>query len=109
VRNRAELQALWHYRLRGYRILGTNVWMGAYEIDLVARRGRRLVFCEVKSKGGEGLGDPLQMVGPEKQRRLRMAAEAWLASHPEHRPLQSTFDVVVVRGRRLQRLSDAFV
>jgi putative endonuclease len=109
VRNDAERRALWHYRLRGYRILGTNVWVGRYEIDVVAQRGRRLVFCEVKSKDGEGLGDPLEMVGPEKQRRLRMAAEAWLASHPEHRRLRSTFDVVAVRGRRLQRLSDAFV
>src|SRR5207342_3371247 len=66
--NKAERRAVWHYRLRGYRILGTNVWAGGNEVDVIARRGRRLVFCEVKSKGGIGRGDPLEMVGPEKQR-----------------------------------------
>src|ERR671936_697410 len=50
---------------------------------LVVRRGRALRFVEVKEKRGERLGDPLEMVGPEKQRRIRRAAEAWLASRPD--------------------------
>jgi putative endonuclease len=108
VRNVAERQALLYYRLRGYRILGTNVWAGGNEIDVIARRGRRVVFCEVKSKEGAGRGDPLEMVGPEKQRRLRRAAEAWLATRPELARLEATFDVVAVRGGKLERLRDAF-
>ncbi len=108
MRNRAEQQALRHYRLRGYRILGTNVWAGGNELDVIARRGRRLVFCEVKSKGGAGRGDPLEMVGPEKQRRLRRAAEAWLATRPDLAGLEATFDVVAVRQGKLERVRDAF-
>ena len=77
-----ERRAARHYRLRGYRILGTNVWSGGYELDLVVRRGRRLVFCEVKGKTGGGFGDPLEMVDEEKLRRLRLAAETWLARNP---------------------------
>ena len=107
MRNDAERRALRHYRLRGYRILGTNVWAGGNEIDLIVRRGRTVVFCEVKSKGGVGVGDPLEMVGPEKVRRLRRAAESWLAVHPELAGLESTFDVVAVRGDRLERIRDA--
>jgi putative endonuclease len=108
VKNDAERAAVWHYRLRGYRILGMNVWAGGNELDVIARRGRRLVFCEVKSKGGTGRGDPLEMVGPEKQRRLRRAAEAWLATHPELAGLEATFDVVAVREGKLERVRDAF-
>ena len=108
MRNRAEQQAVRHYRLRGYRILGTNVWAGGNELDVIARRGSRIVFCEVKSKGGPGRGDPLEMVGPEKQRRLRRAAEAWLAMHPEHSGLAATFDVIAVRDGRLERVRNAF-
>jgi putative endonuclease len=108
VKNRAEQQALWHYRLRGYRILGTNVWAGGNEIDVIARRGRRVVFVEVKSKGGANLGDPLEMVTVEKQRRLRRAAEAWLAMRPELAGLEATFDVVAVREGKLERVRDAF-
>jgi putative endonuclease len=104
----AERRALWHYRLRGYRVLARNAWAGGYELDLVLRRGGALVFCEVKSKGGEGLGDPLEMVTAEKQRRLRQAASAWLRTHQEHAALHVRFDVLAVRGRRVERLTEAF-
>jgi putative endonuclease len=89
-------------------VLDTNVWIGGNELDLVLRRGERLVFCEVKAKEGERHGDPFEMVGPEKQRRLRRAAEAWLAAHPELAELEVRFDVVALRGGRLERVADAF-
>ena len=103
-----ERRALWHYRLRGYRILGRNVWIAGYELDLIVRRGRALAFCEVKSKSGSGFGGAVQMLTPEKQRRIRRAAEAWLARHPELRRLEIRFDVVAVDAGRLQRLVAAF-
>jgi putative endonuclease len=90
--------------LRGYRVLGRNVWAGRYEIDLVVRRGRRIVFCEVKSKMGGSHGDPLEMVGREKLRRLEEAAVAWLAVRPELDSLEPSFEVVAARGRRLERV-----
>jgi putative endonuclease len=104
----AERRARRHYRLRGYRILGTNVWVAGYELDLVVRRGRRLVFCEVKEKAGDGYGDPAEMVGPEKQRRIRRAAGAWLAARPELDRLDVSFDVVAVQGRAFERIRGAF-
>jgi len=105
---RAERRAVWWYRARGYRILATNVWIGGYELDIVVRRGRRLVFCEVKEKLGDRFGDPLEMVDGEKQRRLRRAAESWLARHPEAGGLSVSFEVIAVRGGRLQRIAEAF-
>jgi putative endonuclease len=104
----AERRARWYYRLRGYRILAVNARAGGNEIDVVARRGRRIVFCEVKAKGGKRFGDPLEMVGPEKQRRVRRAAEGWLAEHPEAAGLAVSFEVVAVRGAKLERVRDAF-
>lgn len=106
--NAGERRARNHLRLRGYRILATNAWAGGNELDLVARRGRRLVFCEVKGKTGEAFGDPLEMVGAEKQRRVRRAAGAWLAVRPELAGLEVSFDVFAVRGRRVERLTRAF-
>jgi putative endonuclease len=99
-----ERRAARHYRLRGYRILGANVWAGGNELDLIVRRGRRLVFVEVKGKGGPGFGDPAEMVDAEKVRRLRRAAEAWLARDPLAAGLEARFEVVAVRGRRLERI-----
>jgi putative endonuclease len=105
---RAEQRAVWWYRLRGYRVLETNAWVAGYELDIVVRRGRRLIFCEVKEKRGERFGDPLEMVDDEKQRRLRRAADAWLARHPETAGLRVTFDVIAVRSGRLERVAQAF-
>ena len=104
----AERRARRYYRLRGYRILAMNARAGGNELDVVLRRGRRLVFCEVKAKAHDRYGDPLEMVGPEKQRRLRRAAEAWLAAHPEAAGLEVSFELVAVRSGRIERLSDAF-
>jgi putative endonuclease len=100
-----ERRAARHYRLRGYRILGRNVWAGGYELDLIARRGRRLVFCEVKGKSGPVFGDPLEMVDEEKLRRLHRAAEAWLARNASCRGLDYRFEVVACRGRALERVA----
>jgi putative endonuclease len=101
---RVERRALWYYRLRGYRVLATNAWAGGYELDLVVRRGRRLVFCEVKGKTGDGFGDPLEMVDAEKLRRLSRAAEAWLARNPSCLELDCRFEVVAVRPGGLERV-----
>jgi putative endonuclease len=104
----AERRARRWYRLRGWRVLGMNVWAAGYELDLIVRRGRELRFVEVKEKGGPRFGDPLDMVTAEKQRRLRRAASAWLTRHPELSALRVCFDVIAVREGRLQRLPDAF-
>jgi putative endonuclease len=103
-RNPDERRAARHYRLRGYRILDANVWAGGYELDLVVRRGRRLVFCEVKGKTGDAFGDPLEMVDAEKLRRLNRAAEAWLARNPSCLELDCRFEVVAVRRSGLERV-----
>ncbi len=106
--NRGERRAALHYRMRGYRILATNARAGGNEIDLVARRGRTLVFCEVKEKRGGRYGAPEEMVGQEKQRRVRRAAEAWLAVHPELDGCAVRFDIVAVSPGGVERLADAF-
>jgi putative endonuclease len=102
--NSGERRALRHYRLRGYRLLDANVRVGGYELDLVVRRGRRVVVAEVKEKRGDEFGDPLEMVGPEKTRRVRIAARAWLATHPELASLEVAIEAVGVRDRRIERV-----
>jgi putative endonuclease len=104
----AERRALRHYRLRGFRVLAVNAWAGGNELDLVVRRGRRLAFVEVKEKAGADLGDPLEMVGPEKQRRLRRAAAAWLAANPDLAGLDVTFEILAVRPGGVERVAEAF-
>jgi putative endonuclease len=104
----AERRALRHYRLRGFRVLAVNAWAGGNELDLVVRRGGLLAFVEVKEKRRSDLGDPLEMVGPEKQRRLRRAAAAWLAANPDLAGLDVSFEVLAVRPDGIERVAEAF-
>lgn len=100
----AERRVRHHYRLRGYRVLAANARAGGYELDIIVRRGRRIVFCEVKARTGTGFGDALEAVGPEKLRRLERAARGWLARRPELASLDVGFEAVAVRGRRIERV-----
>jgi putative endonuclease len=104
--NAGERRAARHYRLRGFTVVDANARVGGYELDLVLRRGRSLVFCEVKEKRTDRYGAPEDMVDAEKRRRVRQAARAWLAAHPESAGTTIRFEVAAIRGRRLRRIRD---
>ena len=78
---------------------------GGNELDIVVRRGQRLVVCEVKARSSSAFGDAWEAVGPEKQRRLRRAAEGWIARNPELRELEVACEVIAVRGRKIDRVT----
>lgn len=106
--NRGERRARWHYRLRGYRILGANLRAGRHELDLVVRRGRDLAFVEVKERSGSGFGGAAGAVDREKRRRVREAARVWLSRNPQPQYVRVGFEVVTVEDGRLRRLVSAF-
>jgi len=82
----------------GLRVLDRNWRCRDSELDIVARDGDALVFCEVKTRRAVGFGHPVEAVGHVKQRRLRVLAQRWLAAHDEHAP-ELRFDVVGVLVR----------
>jgi putative endonuclease len=102
--NRGERVALRHFRFRGYRLLAANARVGRYELDLVLRRWRRVLVVEVKEKGGDVFGHPLEMIDDEKARHVRRAAAGWLAARPELAGLDVEFEAVGVRGRSVERV-----
>lgn len=97
----AERLAAWRLRLAGYRVLARNYRSPAGEIDLVVRRGRTLVFVEVKSRGD--LADAAEAIRVGQQRRIRNAATAFLARHPHLGTCELRFDAVLVAPGRLPR------
>jgi putative endonuclease len=89
--------ALW-YEARGYEVVSRNWRVREGELDLVLRRGRTLVFCEVKTRRGDAFGSPFEAVTITKQRRLRTLAMRWLSEH-QVRAGELRFDVAAVRMR----------
>jgi putative endonuclease len=95
---RGEQIAAAYLTRAGVRVLDRNWRCREGELDIVAREGSALVFCEVKTRRGTGFGHPVEAVTPRKQRRLRTLAHRWLAAHDEHAP-DVRFDVVGVLVR----------
>ena len=98
--------------LLGMEILDRNWRCPDGELDIVARGHAVIVFCEVKTRRSRWYGEPLDAVDPTRVRRLRAAASAWLAAHPQHRG-ELRFDVICVwpqrRGpARVEHLVGAF-
>lgn len=71
---------------RGLDVIDRNWRCSLGELDLVARDGDCLVFCEVKTRRSTRFGDPVEAVGWQKATRLRRLAVAWLQAHDERAP-----------------------
>jgi len=76
--HRAETLACEHLERAGFEIIARNVRVGRLELDVIARRGRLLVFCEVRSRRSDRTMTPAQSITPTKVSRVRQAAARWL-------------------------------
>jgi putative endonuclease len=81
------------------------------ELDLVLARGDTLVFCEVKARATSLMGAPYEAVTPQKQRKVRAVAEAFLGARG--RGSRYRFDVASVSvasdgQARVRVFEDAF-
>src|SRR4051812_22256366 len=100
------------YKRMGFEVLERNYRCSQGEIDLVARRGGLLVFCEVKTRRTDAFGLPAEAVGYVKQQRIKRLAGHWLATR-RCRSSQIRFDVVSVlipdgAGAEVTHIPDAF-
>jgi putative endonuclease len=83
---------------RGLEVIARNWRRPEGEIDIVARDGRTVVFCEVKTRSSANCGVPVEAVTPRKAQRLRKLALLWLAEHPGAADVR--FDVVSITRQR---------
>jgi putative endonuclease len=97
----AETLAAAALLVKGYRIIGRNVRTRAGEIDIIAVRGKRLAFVEVKRRmTGE---DAEAAVSGRQAARIRNAADYWLANRPRFHEYEQGFDLVLLIPRRWPR------
>lgn len=77
----AEQKAAKYLKNQGYKILEIN-WRTKYcEIDIVAEKGKRVYFTEVKYRKTHAYGTGLEYITPKKVKQMQFAAEMWVASH----------------------------
>lgn len=101
-------QAVGYYlEQQGYEILEYNYRCRLGEIDLIARDGEYLVFCEVKYRKNQYPGSSLEAVGLRKQQTISLVAQHYLMMHHwENRPCR--FDVIGVENEKIFLIQNAF-
>lgn len=111
-----DLAARW-YEAEGYDLLARN-WRCRYgEADLICRRRRVLVVCEVKTRSSSRFGVPAEAVTPTRQGRLRRTAAAFLQAQRAGEDVSGRgafggmtvrFDVAEVTGEVVTVIEGAF-
>jgi putative endonuclease len=102
----SELVAAAVLMAKGYRILGRRVRTPHGEIDLVAVRGKRLAFVEVKRRATREECEAA--LTPAQAERIARAAEHWTARRDRYRDHDVGLDaVLVVPGRLPAHVPDA--
>lgn len=90
-----------HLAADGMEVLVRNWRCAQGELDAVARDvDGTVVFVEVKTRAGNGFGEPAEAVGRAKARRLRALACRWLLEHRPPGSAELRFDVVGIVRRR---------
>ena len=79
---------------KGYKLLARNFTCRMGEVDIIAQKGRFVVFAEVKLRKNADFGQAREFVTAAKQRRIITAAEMWLMQNKTE--LQPRFDVIEV-------------
>jgi putative endonuclease len=98
---RAETVAQAFLMLKGYRPLERRYGGKGGEIDIIMRRGRAIVFVEVKSR--DDLDAAAEAISPKKRRMFTRAAANWLMRNPWAAALDLRADAVLIAPFRLPR------
>jgi len=95
----------------GYEILDENWTHGKCEVDLIAYKDKMIIFAEVKTRTGNGFGEPEDFVDDRKQRLLAEAADEYIYLMDHQGEVR--FDIVSIlfdknANYTLKHIEDAF-
>ena len=89
-----EVFAARYLRDNKYKILTTNYSTRYGEIDIIAEKNETVCFIEVKTRGLNPMFSPSEAVDGDKQRRIKICAEAFISGFEIREAVQ--FDVCEV-------------
>lgn len=88
-----EKLALEMFEEKGFRVAAKNFRCKIGEIDLILKRDRLLVFCEVKCRKSLVFGIPAEAVNNTKIRHIRRVASLYLCQNMRITRLYDDFDM----------------
>jgi len=102
-----EALAAEYLKAKGYSIVGMNYTVRAGEIDVIAAKGQEVAFVEVKLRKNADFARACENVTPSKMRKIRMAAEMWLAS--QEKEYYARFDVIEIYAPEGERTREPVI
>lgn len=94
---------------QGFSIVERNWRSHRHEIDIIATKGNRIVFAEVKTRTDYD-DDPFEAIDKRKMLKMVNAANAYVQNMPVELEIQ--FDIFAITGTpheyRLEHIADAF-
>lgn len=104
-----EQTACDHLTSKGYAIVARNAKIANHEIDIIATKGHRIAFVEVKTRR-TAIVDPVLAINRQRMNRMTAAANAYLKAMAI--PMDPQFDVITIVGTpdhfELHHYPDAF-
>ncbi len=104
----AEDAALRLLQRRGLKLVARNARFRGGELDLVMRLGELLVIVEVRARGPSRYASAVESIDRRKRAKILLAAQMFVAEHPEHADRALRFDVVAYDGEQVQWIENAF-
>ncbi len=89
----AETLAALFLMVKGYKILARRYKVKAGEIDIIALKGKRLAFVEVKLRSDREKA--LEALTTYQQKRIIHASKFWLSKHAYYRKFYVSYDYVI--------------
>lgn len=113
IGSQGEDLAGWYLKTQGYRVVGKNLKSRYGEVDVVAQKGNRIYFVEIRFRTSPGYGRALESITEEKKRRLRQTAQVLLTKNKTWGTLIPFFSVLAIdedmNGNvQIEFLPDAF-
>lgn len=90
----AEYVVYFIYKLKFYKILHHRKRYHLGEIDLIALRGKNLVFIEVKARR-TNIDD--RIVSLNQRQRIKKVAEVFISCHQKYQNYNIRFDLVIIK------------
>lgn len=88
-----EMAAAWLLH-NGYAVVERNWRYKHLEVDIIASKGNKLHFVEVKTRSNHRFGKPEESIKRDKMTALKNAAEEYLHQHAKWKYIQ--FDIVAI-------------
>ena len=108
---KGEALAKAHLEANGYEVMDENWVFGKAEVDLIAYKDRVIIFTEVKTRTGNGYGEPEDFVDARKQKLLVQAADEYIYLMNHQGDVR--FDIISIlfdrnSNYKLNHIEDAF-